>query len=124
MAVDLPVKPMPETAPGAPTIRQYSGIFRGGFEASHFYTMDGEGPWWLVAEGAIRDRIYASFVDGPGRAGGVTVALTANGWLEETGGEFEYLGIDEYRFHIESVEGIRALTAEEFELVLATVTGR
>lgn len=127
------VPPGPVTAP-APTaalpaeppaeVRQFDGIFRSGFEASHFYTMDGQGPWWLEANDADWQRINESYVDGPGRAGGVTVAMSVSGWLEEIGDELAHVGIDGYRLHVESIEGMRVLSEEEFELVLQTVRRR
>ena len=131
--VALPAEPAPAIEPSAATpaatqsaatVRRFGGIFRGGFEASHFYTMDGQGPWWLEAGDADWERINASYVDGPVRSGGVRVELTANGWLEDTGGEFEYLGIDDYRFHVVSIESIRALSEQEFDLVLDSITRR
>lgn len=118
---ELPPAPAPE--PQA-DIRQFNGIFRGGFESSHFYTMEGEGPWCLEASEIDLERINASYTDGPGRAGSVTVALIVNGSLEETGGELDYLGIDRYRLQVESIEGIRALSEQEFDLVLATIRPR
>lgn len=59
-------------------IQTYMGIYRSGFEMSHFYTMDGEGPWWLEAKDNDWETLQSYFVEGPGRSGGVTVALTVS----------------------------------------------
>lgn len=125
--------PGPVTAPAAvaepvaaalPVAEPFSGIYRGGFEQSHFYTMDGRGPWWLEADDAVWQQIQALYEDGPGRAGGVHAGLIVNGWLEETGGELDYLGIDRFRLHVTSIESIRELTPEEFEQVRRAVTAQ
>jgi hypothetical protein len=71
-------------------IQEFNGIFRAGFESSHFYTMDGRGPWWL----------------------------------EAIGDELAYLGIDGYRLHVVSIEGMRTLSEQEYEMVLEGVVGR
>ena len=118
------VKAPSATSEPAANVRRFNGIFRGGFEASHFYTMDGQGPWWLEASEADWDRINDSYVHGPGRAGGVRVAMAVDGWLEETGGELEYLGIDQYRIHVVSIDSIRPLSEEEFDMVLESITRR
>lgn len=132
-AIDSGIAPGPVTAPAVPVaepaepardIQRFTGIFRGGFETSHFYTMDGEGPFWLEANGAERERIYASYEEGPGRSGAVRVALTVDAWLEETDGELEYLGIDGYRLNVVSVEAVRALSESEFDLVLGSIVER
>lgn len=129
-AIDLPAataaaaEGTPPVEPASEQIQQFNGIFRGGFEASHFYTMEGQGPWWLEASDADWERINASSVEGPGRSGGVQLALTVNAWLEDIGGELEYLGIDRYRIHVESIEGLRVLSEDEFALVLDTISRR
>ena len=123
-AVEPFIPPGPVTAPAEvpAEVRQFNGIFRAGFESSHFYTMDGEGPWWLEASDADWQRLNEPATDGPGRAGGVTLALTVTGWLEDIGDELAYLGIDGYRLHVVTIEAMRVLSQEEFELVLDTVT--
>lgn len=121
---ELPAAPEALVAPleAAVPIEQFSGIYRGGFESSHFYTMDGQGPWWLEADNASWQRIQALYDDEPGRAGGVHLALIVNGRLEQTNGELDFLGIDGFRLHVSSIESMRELTGEEFEQVRQTVT--
>ncbi len=34
-------------------VETFSGIYRGGFEASHFYATDGRGPWWVDVDGEL-----------------------------------------------------------------------
>jgi hypothetical protein len=117
--VTAPVAAVPAAAPA--DVRQFNGFFRAGFESSHFYTTDGEGPWWLEANDADWQRLNESSTDGPGRSGGVTLALSVTGWLEDIGDELAHLGIDGYRLHVVTIDGMRVLSEEEFELVLDTV---
>lgn len=115
--------PVAELAP--PEVRRetkkYMGIYRSGFEMSHFYTMDGEGPWWLEAKDTDWERLQSFHVEGPGRSGGVTVALTMDAYLEEIGPGFNHLGAIDKKIHVESIDALRGLSREEFERVLTTI---
>jgi len=102
-------------------VETYRGIYRSGFEMSHFYTMDGEGPWWLEAEGDVWQRLQAFYVEAPGRGGGITVALTVTAYLEEVENDLAGVGDLQHRIRLVSIESIRGITTEEFELILQAV---
>lgn len=122
-----PITPEPELVEVesvAPATQQFSGIYRSGFEASHFYTMDGRGPWWLEADTDDSERLAAFDVDGPGRAGGVRAALIVEGWLDEPGDALDHIGAFEYRLNVVSIESVRGLSETDFDLVLDSVTAR
>lgn len=95
----------------------YSGIYHRGFEASHFYSSDGQGPWWAETSREADNRLTPFFVDGPGRSGGITVALQVEGWLSEEVSDLNHLGSFQKRLHIVSIDSVRGLSREEFEQV-------
>lgn len=101
-----------------PPIETFSGVYRSGFEASDFYPLEGgSGPWWLEANGERWAELQSYLVQRPGRGSSVTVALTVTGW-RETGGEYGGHGAYEASFYVETIEAIRAITPEEFDLVV------
>lgn len=95
----------------------FSGIYHRGFEASHFYTSDGRGPWWAEISPEADEALAPFHVDGPGRSGGITVALKVDGYLSEKVDGLSHLGSFENRIHIVSIDSIRQLTPDEFEAV-------
>lgn len=102
-----------------PPVETFSGVYRSGFEASDFYPLEGgPGPWWLTATGERWDELQSYRVQGPGRGSSVTVALTVTGW-RETGGEYGGHGAYEASIYVESIESIRAITPEEFDLIVS-----
>lgn len=116
----LDIKPM-ASAEAVPDIQSFQGIYRSGFETSHFYTMEGQGPWWLEASESDWEKLQSFHVDGPGRSGGVTVALSVQGYLGEVDAGIKSLAGAEKKIQITAIDSIRALTTEEFELVLKTI---
>ena len=115
--------PVPGTAPvlAAPATSTFQGIYRSGFEQSHFYTMDGDGPWWLEASEEVWETLQSYHVDGPGRSGGVTVALIVQGHLGAVDDGIRNLTKAEKTIHVTTLDSIRALSPEEFELVLKSI---
>lgn len=102
-----------------PPLETFSGVYRSGFEASDFYPLEGgSGPWWLEANGERWAELQSYLVQRPGRGSSVTVALTVTGW-RETGGEYGGHGAYEASFYVETIEAIRAITPEEFDLVVS-----
>lgn len=102
-----------------PPVETFSGVYRSGFEASDFYPLEGgTGPWWLTATGERWAELQSYLVRRPGRGSSVTVALTVTGW-RETGGEYGGHGGYEGSIYIESIESIRAITPEEFDLIVS-----
>ncbi len=100
-----------------PPVETFTGVYRSGFEASDFYPLEGgSGPWWLETTEDNWNELQAYLIQGPGRGSSVTVALTVTGWRETAGA---YGSLDAYttRIHVESIEAIRAITPEEFDLV-------
>lgn len=101
-----------------PPVETFTGVYRSGFEASDFYPLEGgSGPWWLTATGENWAELQSYLVRRPGRGSSVTVALTVTGW-RETGGEYGGHGGYEASIYVESIEAIRAITAEEFDLIV------
>lgn len=122
-AVAEPMAPV-ESEPWAeprPDVRQWQGIYRSGFEMSHFHTMDGQGPWWLEAGESDWATLQSHAVDGPGRSGGVTVALSVRGYLEEADPGLKDLTGTDKKIHLTAIESIRPLSPEEFDRVLEAV---
>ncbi len=106
--------PLPET-------KSYQGIYRSGFEINHFYTMDGEGPWWMETNDEAHEKLQTFFVERPGRGGGITVALTVTAYVNPIGPGFNHLGPIDKKIHIVSIDSVRQLSPEEFDLVLKTI---
>jgi len=115
-AISIPTEE-PQPVAKAPETQSYSGIYHRGFEASHFYSSEGQGPWWIETSSEADEALSPYFVDGPGRSGGITVALKVEGWLSDEVADLAHLGSFEKRFHIVSIETIRTLSPEEFEQV-------
>jgi len=105
------------TVEPAVPITSFSGIYRRGFEASHFYTTDGRGPWWAETSADADERLASYHTEGPGRSGGITVALKVSGWLSKDVDDLAHLGSFENRIHIVSIDSIRNLEGDEFEAV-------
>lgn len=102
-----------------PPIETFSGVYRSGFEASDFYPLEaGSGPWWLEATGENWAELQSYLVQRPGRGSSVTVVLTVTGW-RDTGGEYGGHNAYETLIHVESIEAIRAITPEEFDLIVS-----
>ncbi len=101
----------------APETEIYSGIYHRGFEASHFYSSDGQGPWWVETNSEADEKLSPFFVDEPGRSGRITVALQVEGWLSDEVADLAHLGSFQKILHIVSIESVRALSREEFEQV-------
>lgn len=116
VAEALPVEP-----PVSRETKTYRGIYRSGFEMSHFYSMDGEGPFWLESNDSDWETLQSHFVDGPGRSGGVTVALTMDAYVSDIGSDFGHLGPIEQKIHVVSIDAIRPISQEEFDQVLAAI---
>lgn len=97
----------------------YYGVFRSGFEASHFYTYDGQGPWWLIADNDTWPSLQAHYVDGPGRSGGVLVSLTVVGQLEAPSSSLDHIGKFAHSLRTLSVSDVEPITREAFDAVAA-----
>ena len=102
-----------------PPIETFHGLYRSGFEASDFYPLEGgTGPWWLETTEDNWETLQSYLIQRPGRGSSVTVGLTVTGWRETAGeGDYGSLGAYETLLHVETIEAIRALTQEEFDLV-------
>lgn len=109
-----------ETVPVQET-KSYSGIYKSGFEMSHFYTMDGQGPWWLESNAGDWEMLQSFYVEGPGRSGGVTVAMTIKAYVSAIGPGFNHLAPIETKIHVVSIDSIRPLSEEEFGQFLEAI---
>ena len=93
---------------------QYSGWYRRSFEQSAFWTDDGDGPWWLTADGEAWETLMEHHVDGPGRGGRTTVRLTVEGMLSAPG-QYGHLGAYARELTVERVIEIKPVSAEELD---------
>lgn len=97
----------------------YSGYFRQGFEQSDFYTLDGEGPYWLSATGETYERLLDYLVQKDGRGSYITVRLTVRGELDHEG---DYgLGYHESRLTVSEIIDIEAMDREEFDKIVTAL---
>jgi hypothetical protein len=83
-AIAAEAPPVVDTTPMFETMT-YMGIYKSGFEMSHFYTMDGEGPWWLESTDELHEKLQSFYVERPGRGSGVTVAMTVSAYTSDIG---------------------------------------
>lgn len=97
----------------------YSGIYHRGFETSHFYSSDGQGPWWVETTSEADKKLDPYFVAGPGRSGGITVALKVDGTLSDDVANLSHIGTFQKKLHIVSIDSVRELSQEEFDQVRA-----
>jgi hypothetical protein len=74
----------------APSPQRYSGTWEWHFETSAFTTEDGQGPYWLVAEGVAWDEINAP-IRNSGRGPYGQVHLVVEGELSAPG-RYGHLG--------------------------------
>ena len=107
---------------GAEPVREYSGVYRQGFEQSDFYTDDGQGPWWLEAEGEEWDQLMSYLVPRPGRGSHVTVRLTLRG----STGPFDDHGVTssahDTRIVVEDILSIEAIPDDVFQATARGMT--
>jgi hypothetical protein len=61
--------------------RSWTGIYRQGFEQSHFYPDTGGGPWWVTWDGDVLGDRLEPFRTGEGRGRVALVRLTVTGEL-------------------------------------------
>lgn len=100
---------------GAESPSEYSGIYRQGFEQSDFYTDDGQGPWWLEAEGEDWDQIQSFLVSRPGRGSYVTVRLTVRGSIAPFDGRGVTSSANDTRIIVEDILSIEQISDEAFQ---------
>ena len=112
------------TAPEAPEPETFMGIYRSGFEMSHFYTMDGQGPWWLSAEGEAWEKLQSFYVERPGRGGGITVAMTVTGYLKDPETQLAGVGSIDQVLQVVTVESVRGLSMKEYQLIEQSVLSK
>lgn len=72
-----------QQAPAAPETSVYSGVFRKGFEQSHFYPADPArcGPWWMSIESEDDHALLEAYARGEGRGRAIVVRVTVEGEL-------------------------------------------
>lgn len=94
--------------PGAP--QRYSGTWDWHFETSAFTTDDGQGPYWLAAEGEVWDQLNAPLRNsGAGPYG--RVHLVVEGVLSEPGG-YGHLGAYQRELRVTRVLEARLISAD------------
>ncbi|MDA0349243.1 MAG: hypothetical protein O3C43_16575 [Verrucomicrobia bacterium] len=92
-----PVAPSSEQPTIGQNVQTYMGIYKSGFEMNHFYTMEGQGPWWLESTDELHEKLQSFYVERPGRGGGVTVAMTVSAYTSDIGSGFNHLAPIEKR---------------------------
>lgn len=72
-----------QQAPAAPETGVYSGVFRKGFEQSHFYPADPAhcGTWWMSIESEDDHALLEAYARGEGRGRAIVVRITVEGEL-------------------------------------------
>jgi hypothetical protein len=96
----------------------YSGYYRQGFEQSDFYTLEGDGPWWVDAGEIEWDTFMAHMVPAPGRGTTVTLRMTVEGDLQ-TGGGYGHAGRYDKRLFVTRVVAIEPIAAERYDAAIA-----
>ena len=92
-----------------PAPQRYSGVWDWHFETSSFTTDDGQGPWWLHAEGEAWERINAPFAaSGAGPWG--RARLVVEGELSGPG-RYGHLGAYQREFRVTRVIEARLVAA-------------
>jgi hypothetical protein len=90
--------------------QRYSGAWEWHFETSAFTTDAGEGPYWLVAEGAAWDQINAPIRNSGGGPYG-SVHLVVEGVLSEPG-RYGHLGAYAHELRVTRVLETRLISAD------------
>lgn len=103
---------------GAPAQQTYSGVYHQGFEQSDFYTLSGDGPYWVTGSESVWDELQAFYQPAPGRGGGVTVKMTVEGQLE-TDGAFGSLDHYDTQLFVTRIVEIEPLPIEEYWSITA-----
>ena len=89
--------------------RRYSGTWEWHFETSSFVTDDGEGPWWLHAEGSTWDQLVAPLQrSGGGPWGRVHIVIEAE---VSARGAYGHLGAYERQIGVVRVIESRLISA-------------
>ncbi len=89
--------------------KTYSGEWDWHFETSSFRAADGQGPYWLAAEGSAWDQIVAPLQRSGGGPWG-RVALTVEGELSAPG-QYGHLGAYERQLRVIRVIDARLISA-------------
>lgn len=97
------------STPGAPT--RFSGTFDWHFETAAFLTDDGEGPYWLSAEGAAWSDITAP-IERSGRGPWGRVRLVVEGQLSAPG-QYGHLGAYERELRVTRVIESAPISADD-----------
>lgn len=104
----------------ATTSRVYSGVYRSGFEQSDFYSDDGDGPWWLAAEGENWERIQRLLVMRSGRGSYVAARLKVHGHIEPFDDRGVLVGRRDTRLVVDQILAIEPIPDEEFQARVRT----
>lgn len=99
-----------------PPYQTFRGVFRSGFETSHFFPLEGSGTMWADTAPDAWEQLQRHLVMRPGRGSRVLVAITFQGYREDEGGYGHASNYGSLVF-IERIEAIRPLSDEEFELI-------
>jgi hypothetical protein len=97
------------SAPSGP--QRYSGTWEWHFETSAFTTDDGQGPWWLHAEGSTWDQINAPLTRSGGGPWG-RVHLVVEGELSAPG-RYGHMGAYERELRVTRVIEATLISASD-----------
>ncbi|NWG53997.1 MAG: hypothetical protein HXY28_09780 [Hydrogenophilaceae bacterium] len=93
-----------------PTPQRYEGRWDFHFETSSFTTADGEGPWWLAADGEVWPILTAPFAETGGPWGVLEIVI--EGELSEPG-RYGHLGAYERELRVTRVISSRQVSRND-----------
>jgi len=97
----------------------YSGYYRQGFEQSDFYTLDGEGPFWLNGAEAVFTQLQDYLVPKQGRSSFITVKMTVEGQVSKKG-EFGHIGRYPKQLYATRIVAIEAIPPDFYDSTIQT----
>lgn len=104
-----------QQAPAAPETGVYSGVFRKGFEQSHFYPAGPArcGPWWMSIESEDDHALLEAYARGEGRGRAIVARITVEGELRGPV-DFGFLPPFDQSLHVSRLVSAEPISDEAF----------